>query len=96
MLPLLPRYRAEIKSWAVGQRETAADIPGVLHKVQAHNKTRGAAGPTAGAPHEDLQHSKGPAAMADVISALEHERRDHCIPTSPRLWKRWMKHRRAG
>ncbi len=46
---------AEINSWAAGQRETAADIPGVLHAVQAHDTVRGAAGPTAGEPQEELQ-----------------------------------------
>jgi hypothetical protein len=81
---------AEINSWAVGQREMAADIPGVLHEVQAHNTTRGAAGPTAGAPYEDLQHFKGAAAMETVTAALEHERRDHGIPIPHHLWKPWL------
>jgi membrane protein len=86
---------AEINSWAVGQREMAADIPGVLHEVQAHNTTRGAAGPTAGAPYEDLQHYKGAAAMETVTAALEHERRDHGISIPRRLWKRWLQRRHA-
>jgi YihY family inner membrane protein len=46
---------AEINSWHLGQRETAADLPGILHAVQAHRSTRGAAGPTAGQPQEELQ-----------------------------------------
>jgi YihY family inner membrane protein len=46
---------AEINSWVAGQRETASDVPGILHAVQAHRSTRGAAGPTAGAPHEEMQ-----------------------------------------
>jgi len=46
---------AEINSWAAGQRATAADLPGVLHAVQAHHSLRGAAGPTAGMPHEEMQ-----------------------------------------
>ena len=46
---------AEINSWAAGQRETASDVPGILHAVQAHRSTRGAAGPTAGAPQEEMQ-----------------------------------------
>jgi len=46
---------AEINSWAAGQRETATDVPGILHAVQAHRSTRGAAGPTAGEPHEEMQ-----------------------------------------
>jgi membrane protein len=46
---------AEINSWVAGQRETASDVPGILHAVQAHRSTRGAAGPTAGAPTEEMQ-----------------------------------------
>jgi membrane protein len=46
---------AEINSWAAGQRETASDLPGILHAVQAHGSTRGAAGPTAGEPQEEMQ-----------------------------------------
>jgi membrane protein len=47
---------AEINSWAAGQRATAADLPGVLHAVQAHHSLRGAAGPTAGMPQEEMQY----------------------------------------
>jgi membrane protein len=54
---------AEVNSWASGQRETAGDLPAILHAVQAHDTTRGAAGPTAGLPQEDLQHHEGAAAM---------------------------------
>jgi membrane protein len=46
---------AEINSWVAGQRATAADLPGVLHAVQAHHTLRGAAGPTAGLPQEEMQ-----------------------------------------
>jgi membrane protein len=46
---------AEINSWTAGQRETAADLPGILHAVQAHDSTHGAAGPTAGEPQEEMQ-----------------------------------------
>jgi len=46
---------AEINSWDIGQRETAADLPGILHAIQAHDSTTGAAGPTAGQPQEELQ-----------------------------------------
>lgn len=50
---------AEVNSWAAGQRATAADLPGVLHAVQAHRTLRGAAGPTAGMLHEEMQrHSR--------------------------------------
>jgi hypothetical protein len=30
-------------------------LPGILHAVQAHHTLRGAAGPTAGMPHEEMQ-----------------------------------------
>jgi YihY family inner membrane protein len=46
---------AEVNSWTAGQRATAADLPGVLHAVQAHRTLRGAAGPTAGMAHEEMQ-----------------------------------------
>src|SRR5258707_2828081 len=50
---------AEVNSWVAGQRATAADLPGVLHAVQAHRTLRGAAGPTAGMVHEEMQrHSR--------------------------------------
>jgi membrane protein len=49
---------AEVNSWAAGQRETAADLPGILHAVQVHRTLRGAAGPTAGMAHEEMQHHK--------------------------------------
>jgi membrane protein len=49
---------AEINSWSAGQRQTVADISGVLHAVQAHDTTRGAAGPTAGQPQEHLQRER--------------------------------------
>lgn len=68
---------AEINSWAAGQHQTAGDIPSVLHELQAHNTTRGAAGPTAGLPQEDMAHHKGAAAMRTPEAAIEHERTDH-------------------
>jgi YihY family inner membrane protein len=68
---------AEINSWAVGERQTAAPINALLHEVQAHNTTRAAAGPTAGVPQEDVEHRKGAAALRDERSAIEHERHDH-------------------
>ncbi len=50
---------AEVNSWAAGQRATAADLPGMLHAVQAHRTLRGAAGRTAGLPQEEMQrHSR--------------------------------------
>ncbi|HZC79648.1 MAG TPA: YhjD/YihY/BrkB family envelope integrity protein [Ktedonobacterales bacterium] len=68
---------AEINSWEAGQRQTAAPINALLHEVQAHNTTRGAAGPTAGAPQEDIEHRKGAEAMSDERTAVAHERHDH-------------------
>ena len=68
---------AEVNSWASGQRQTAADLASIIHEVQAHNTTRGAAGPTAGSPTEDLQHHEGAAAMETDEKAIEHERTDH-------------------
>jgi YihY family inner membrane protein len=74
---------AEINSWAAGQRETAGSVMAILHEVQAHNTTRGAAGPTAGLPQEDLQHHLGAAAMQDEEAAILHERRDHRLDELP-------------
>jgi len=67
----------EINSWAGGQRQTASDIVGIMHEVQAHNTTRGAAGPTAGTASEDIQNSKGAAAMSNDRAAIQHERHEH-------------------
>ncbi|HEU5439761.1 MAG TPA: YihY/virulence factor BrkB family protein [Ktedonobacterales bacterium] len=74
---------AEINSWAAGQRETSAPIDAILHEVQAHNTTRGAAGPTAGNPSEDLQEHRGAEAMRDTSAAIRHERREHEGDTLP-------------
>jgi YihY family inner membrane protein len=74
---------AEINSWAAGQRETAGSVMAILHEVQAHNTTRGAAGPTAGLPQEDLQHHVGAAAMQDEETAILHERLDHRLDELP-------------
>ncbi|MGH2515096.1 MAG: YihY/virulence factor BrkB family protein, partial [Ktedonobacterales bacterium] len=68
---------AEINSWVQGQHQTAGDIPSILHELQAHNTTRGAAGPTAGMPQEDMAHHKGAAAMRSSATAIAHEREDH-------------------
>jgi membrane protein len=73
----------EINSWASGQRQTASDIAGILHEVQAHNTTRGAAGPTAGSLVEDEQNHKGAQAMDSDQHAIEHERNDHAIDMKP-------------
>ena len=68
---------AEVNSWASGQRQTASDLASIIHEVQAHNTTRGAAGPTAGSPTEDMQHHEGAEAMETDKAAVEHERTDH-------------------
>jgi membrane protein len=49
---------AEVNSWAAGQRETASDLPGMLHAIQAHRSLHGAAGPTAGMSFEELQQHR--------------------------------------
>lgn len=50
---------AELNSWLAGQRATATDLPGILHAIQVHRTLRGAAGPTAGMPFEEMQrHSR--------------------------------------
>jgi membrane protein len=60
---------AEINSWAAGQRETASDLPGMLHAIQAHNSLRGAAGPTAGMPEEEMQQHD-PTRLSRLVAAL--------------------------
>ncbi len=71
---------AEINSWAAGQRETAVDLPGVLHAVQAHRSVHGAAGPTAGQPNEEMQHDRwlSPASryLLDSLKRLRAIRRN--------------------
>lgn len=74
---------AEINSWMSGQRETAGDIAAIVHEVQAHNTTLGAAGPTAGEPQEDKQHHMGAQAMATPERAQHHEDDDHRGDTRP-------------
>jgi len=82
-LALILLLGAEVNSWASGQRETAGDIAAILHEVQAHNTTIGAAGPTAGMPQEDKQHHKGARAMATPERAKKHERDDHHVRIQP-------------
>jgi YihY family inner membrane protein len=74
---------AEVNSWASGQRQTEGDISAILHEVQAHDTTRGAAGPTAGLPQEDLEHGKGADATRDTPQAIDHERADHRADVKP-------------
>jgi Virulence factor BrkB len=66
---------AELNSWAAGQRETAADLPSILHAVQAHRSLQGAAGPTAGAPHEEMQPHPRRALTLRLSAALTTVRR---------------------
>lgn len=68
---------AEVNSWVAGQRAAAGDIDAILHEVQAHNTTRGVAGPTAGTPQEDLERHEGATAMRDDQRAINHERQAH-------------------
>jgi membrane protein len=76
---------AEINSWVAGQRETASDLPGILHAVQAHGSIHGAAGPTAGEPQEEMQRHEG-SATASGMAATKQEPQDHRadpqLPTS--------------
>jgi membrane protein len=76
-------FGAEVNSWASGQRQTAGPIDAILHEVQAHNTTRGVAGPTAGSAREDLQDGKGAAAMASTRDAIQHERKGHSGDQQP-------------
>ena len=46
---------AEINSFWIGQRQTDADLPGILYGMQVRDSAIGAAGPTAGRPEENLQ-----------------------------------------
>ncbi len=70
-LGLILLLGAEINSWAAGQRETAADLPGILHAVQAHRSLENAAGPTAGMPHEEMQHHR-PSFLRRLFGPLWH------------------------
>jgi YihY family inner membrane protein len=74
---------AEINSWASGQRQTAGDIDAILQKVQAHNTTRGVAGPTTGAQAEDLQGGHGAGAVETPVEAVHHERTQHTGDEKP-------------
>jgi len=84
-LALILLLGAEVNSWASGQRETAGDIAAILHEVQAHNSTLGAAGPTAGMPQEDKQHHMGARAMATPERAKKHEHDDHHSDVHPAI-----------
>ena len=83
---------AEINSWVAGQRETAADLPGVLHAIQAHRSIYGAAGPTAGQPHEEMQHNRRLSAASRYLLASLKQMRQirasirkkvHELPATP-------------
>ena len=68
---------AEVISFSEGQRRAAGDLAAIMHEVQAHRTTVGAAGATAGTPREDVKHRKGMHAMRGRWAARLHERRDH-------------------
>ena len=76
-------FGAEVNSWMSGQRETAAPLEGILHELQAHGTTRGAAGPTAGDVREDMQSGAGAWAMRDTETAIRHEREEHRATMQP-------------
>jgi membrane protein len=87
-LGLILLLGAEIDSWNVGQRETAADLPGMLHAIQAHRTLHGAAGPTAGQPQEDLQRSHQPSRFRRHVARLAEQvraryRRDDTLNAHP-------------
>ena len=65
---------AEVNSWAAGQRQTAGDIPTMLHEMEAQATRRGAAGSTVGEPRADVQRGEGAAAMGATEAARRHER----------------------
>jgi membrane protein len=74
---------AEINSWAAGQRETATDLAGMLHAVQTHRTVRGAAGPTAGQPQEDMQQHRPSRLTRYLTAAIRRVRRRY--PSSLKL-----------
>jgi len=76
-LALIILLGAEINSWAAGQRETAADLSGILHAIQAHRTLRGAAGPTAGLPHEEMQHHRRSRVYRYLEALLRRTRTGH-------------------
>lgn len=74
---------AEVISFSEGQRRAAGDLAAILHEVQAHRTTSGAAGATAGLPSEDVKHRQGMRAMRNRWAARHHERRDHSDDARP-------------
>jgi membrane protein len=76
-LALIILLGAELNSWTAGQRETAADLSGILHAIQAHHTLRGAAGPTAGLPHEEMQHHRRSRVYRYLEAVLRRTRTGH-------------------
>lgn len=74
---------AEVISFSEGQRRAAGDLAAIMHEVQAHRTTLGAAGATAGSPKEDVKHRRGMQAMRGRWAARRHERRDHSDDARP-------------
>jgi YihY family inner membrane protein len=81
---------AEINSWAIGQRQTAGDIPALLNAVQAQATAPGAAGPTAGAPHEGRDSGvAAPTSPRTPESAGLHEREPRDDAVQPPAEAEW-------
>ena len=87
-LALILLLGAEINSWAAGQRETAADIPGMLHAMQAHHTLRGAAGRTAGQPQEEMQQHKRARMIRYLDTVVKRVQRGYAAPLKLPLYRR--------
>ena len=87
---------AEINSWVAGQRESAADLPSMLHAVQVHHTLRGAAGPTAGMPAEEMQRHSRAWPVRYVEAVLRRGRGGHPLTLRlPRYHRRDPRVRQA-
>lgn len=87
---------AEINSWVAGQRETAADLPSMLHAVQVHHTLRGAAGPTAGMPAEEMQRHSRAWPVRYIEAVLRRARGGHPLTLRlPRHHRRDLRARHA-
>jgi hypothetical protein len=68
---------AEVNSWAAGQRQTASDIASIVHEVQAHNTSRGAAEPGRGIAYRRFAASRGRGGDEDGSDGHRAWRTDH-------------------
>ena len=82
-LGLILLLGAELNSIHSGQRRSVGNLTTILHQVQAHATTRGAAGPTAGTRSEDIEHHEGAPAMRTRARALFHLERQHAHDAHP-------------